>query len=318
LSIKSAPDKMTLLRNKFTHMRTRVLVSLAGALILAGAGCSKAPAPVAQIPVAAVPAAQEAPSTADAYLSFVRGSLASASLSAYTESDEASDVSKMKTAAMIKAATKFKFSGGSGSTRLLIVSVTNPADLAAVKAEIKAQYDTLQQLSSSARISWLAGDASHIVVVNWKSGDETLANSVVAALGGQAAAPTTAAEEKLPADTEKAAAATAVFKVDEKIMGRWKGGNRWYPGKITKVSGDEIYVNYDDGSKEVLPPMNVAHLSQPNSSIAVGQAVLAKWTDNNYYSGTVQSFDDSTVTVKWNDGSSPSKLPYSAVELPGR
>lgn len=101
-------------------------------------------------------------------------------------------------------------------------------------------------------------------------------------------------------------------------MGRWKGGNRWYPGKITKVSGDEIYVNYDDGSKEVLPPMNVAHLSQPNSSIAVGQAVLAKWTDNNYYSGTVQSFDDSTVTVKWNDGSSPSKLPYSAVELPGR
>ena len=298
-------------------MRTRVIVSLAGALILAGAGCSKGPAPVVQVPANAP--AQEATATSDAYLSFVRGSLGAASITSYTESDEASDVAKMKAGASIKAATKFKFAGGSGSTRLLVVSLKNPAELATVKAEIKSQYDTLQQLSSSARISWLAGDASHIVVVNWKSGDETFADSVVAALGGETAAPAAApAEEKLPADTEKAAAATAVFKVDEKIMGRWKGGNRWYPGKITKVSGDEIYVNYDDGSKEVLPPMNVAHLSQPNSSIAVGQAVLAKWTDNNYYSGTVQSFDDSTVTVKWNDGSSPSKLPYSAVELPGR
>jgi hypothetical protein len=298
-------------------MRTRVIVSLAGALILAGAGCSKGPAPVVQVPANAP--AQEATATSDAYLSFVRGSLGAASITSYTESDEASDVAKMKAGASIKAATKFKFAGGSGSTRLLVVSLKNPAELATVKAEIKSQYDTLQQLSSSARISWLAGDASHIVVVNWKSGDETFADSVVAALGGATAAPAAApAEEKLPADTEKAAAATAVFKVDEKIMGRWKGGNRWYPGKITKVSGDEIYVNYDDGSKEVLPPMNVAHLSQPNSSIAVGQAVLAKWTDNNYYSGTVQSFDDSTVTVKWNDGSSPSKLPYSAVELPGR
>lgn len=297
-------------------MRNRVIVSLAGALILVGAGCSKSPAPVVQ--VQQQPAVvQEVAETSDAYLSFVRGSLGAAGITGYTESDEASDVAKMKTAAMIKVATKFKFSGGSGSTRLLVVTLKNPAELDQVKAEIKSQYDTLQQLSSSARISWLAGDASHIVVVNWKAGDETFANSVVAALGGQAAAPA-AAEEKLPADTEKAAAATAVFKVDEKIMGRWKGGNRWYPGKITKVSGDEIYVNYDDGSKEVLPPMNVAHLNQPNSSISVGQAVLAKWTDNNYYSGTIQSFDDSTVTVKWNDGSSPSKLPYSAVELPGR
>ncbi len=292
-------------------MRNRVIVSLAGALILAGAGCSKSPAPVVQVQPTAV--VQEATETTDAYLSFVRGSLASASLSAYTESDEASDVAKMKTGASIKVATKFKFSGGSGSTRLLVVTLKNPAELALVKAEIKSQYDTLQQLSASARISWLAGDASHIVVVNWKSGDETFANSVVAALGGAAAA-----EEKLPADTEKAAAATTVFKVDEKVMGRWKGGSKWYPGKITKVSGDEIYVSYDDGSKEVLPPMNVAHLNQPNSSISVGQAVLAKWSDYNYYSGTVQSFDDSTVTVKWSDGSSPSKLPYSSVELPGR
>lgn len=302
-------------------MRTRVIVTLAGALILAGAGCSKSPAPVAQVPAEA-PAAQEATATSDAYLSFIHGSLSAANIEKYDEAPE-SDFEKMKTAASIKAATKIKFTGGAGSTRLLVVSLKNPAELAAVKAEIKAQYDMLQQLSSSARISWLAGDASHIVVVNWKSGDETFANSVVAALGGATAAPTAATapavtEEKLPADTEKAAAAKAVFKAGEKVMGRWKGGSRWYPGKITKVTGDEIYMHYDDGTDEVLPPMNVAHLNQPNSTISIGQGVLAKWSDNNYYSGTVQSFDDSTVTVKWNDGSAPSKLPYSAVELPGR
>jgi len=304
-------------------MRTRVIVSLAGALMLAGAGCNKVPAPVAQVPANAPAQEVEVTTTSDAYLSFVHGSLAAANLDKYDETSEASDVAKMKTGSSVKAATKIKFVGGSGSTRLLIVSVKNPAELEAVKAEIKSQYDTLQQLSASARISWLAGDASHIVVVNWKSGDETFANSVVAALGGASAAPTAATapavtEEKLPADTEKAAAATATFKAGEKVMGRWKGGSRWYPGKITKVSGDEVYMHYDDGSDEVLPPLNVAHLNQPNSTIAVGQGVLAKWSDNNYYSGTVKSFDDSTVTVKWNDGSTPSKLPYSSVELPGR
>jgi flagellin-like hook-associated protein FlgL len=228
----------------------------------------------------------------------------------------------MKTSASIKAATKFKFSGGNGSVRLLTVAAKSASELAAIKAEIKDQYDQLQKLSSSARIAWLAGDATHATVANWKAGDEAFASQVTAALDGgsvkSAATPASAPSAKLPADTEKSASAKAVFKTGEQVKARGKGGTRWWDAVITNVSGDEIAVKYTDGAKEVLPLLSIAHLNQPNSSIEAGQEVLAKWSDGQYYTGFVKSFDDKSITIKWKDGSAPSKVPYSSVEVPGK
>lgn len=263
-----------------------------------------------------------AASTSDAHVSFLRGSLGAAGITAYTESDEASDIAKMKSAASVQAATKFKFSGGNGSVRLLSVAAKSPADLGAVKTEIKAQYDQLLKLSTSARIAWLAGDATHATAVNWKAGDETFAHQVLAALGGTAAkadvAPPVASGKKMPADTEKAASAKGLFKVGDKVKALWKGGTKYWDAVVTAVSGDEVSVKYSDGMTAVLPPMSVAHLNQPNSAIKVGQEVLAKWSDGQYYVGFVNAFDDKSVTVKWKDGSPPSKVPYSSVESPGK
>ena len=292
-------------------MKKLTILSFAAALVLLSAGTGNPSI-----------SAAFAASTSDAHVSFLRGSLGSAGITAYTEVDEASDVAKMKSAKSIKAATKFKFSAGSGSVRLLTLAVTSPADLAAVKAEVKAQYDQVLKLSTSARIVWLAGDATHVTVVNWKAGDETFANQVLAALGGTpektATAPASSPGSAMPRDTEKAASAKGVFKVGDKVKGRWKGGTRYWDAVVTAVSGDEVSVKYSDGMTEVLPPMSVAHLNQPNSSIKVGQEVLAKWSDGQYYVGFVNSFDDKNVTVKWKDGSAPSKVPYSSVEVPGK
>ena len=266
-----------------------------------------------------------AAAASDAHLSFIRGSLGAASITGYTESDEAGDVAKMKSAGSIKAATKFKFSGGNGSVRLLTIAAKSPTELVAVKAEIKAQYDQLLKLSTSARIAWLDGDATHATSLNWKAGDETFANQVLAALGAPAAKstaatlPATAADKKkMPADTEKSASAKRFFKVGDKVKALWKGGTKYWDAVVTAVSGDEISVKYGDGMTAVLPRMSVAHLNQPNSSIKAGQEVLAKWSDGQYYVGFVVSLDDKSVTVRWKDGSAPSKVPYSSVEVPGR
>lgn len=267
-----------------------------------------------------------AASTSDAHVAFLRGSLGRAGITSYTESDEAGDVAKMKSAGSIKAATKFKFSGGSGSVRLLTLAAKSPAELGAVKSEVKAQYDQLLKLSTSARIVWLDGDATHATAVNWKVGDEFFANQVLAALGAPAAKsgaatppqPAPAVDEKMPVDTEKSASAKGFFKVGDKVKALWKGGTKYWDAIVTAVSGDEISVKYSDGMTAVLPRMSVAHLNQPNSSIKAGQEVLAKWSDGQYYVGFVASFDDQSVTVKWKDGSAPSKVPYSSVEVPGK
>lgn len=147
-------------------------------LMLVGAGCS-ASQQVAVTPGALVPAQQAAETGLS--LEGLRAKLSAAGL-AFTESDQAGDVAKMKSSASISNATKFKFSEGNGSVRLLVITAKDSAQLAVVKAEVEAQYATLQTLSTSVRIQWLPGDATHMLAVNFKAGDEAAAQKLADAL----------------------------------------------------------------------------------------------------------------------------------------
>ena len=40
------------------------------------------------------------------------------------------------------------------------------------------------------------------------------------------------------------------WKVGSSIECNWKDGGAYYPGKITKKSGDSIHMSYDDGDQE--------------------------------------------------------------------
>lgn len=283
-------------------------------LLLLGAGCGKQAAqttPEKAVPVVAEE--QAATPTSDAFMSFIRGSLAGAGMTSFAESDEAGDVAKMSTKDAIVRATKFKFSEGSGSVRLLVIAVKDAGALASVKAEVGAQYAGLQKLSSSARIMWLTGDATHIAVVNFKAGDEAAAEKIVSALGGEAVAAAGGEAQ------EKASASVGQFNVGDKVVANWKAGSKWWDAVVTAVNGNKVSVTYtSDKTTDVLDMSAVAHLNQPNSDINPGDKVVAKWSDGSYYSATVVSFSDTGVKVKWSDTGTLMDLPYSSVEMPGR
>lgn len=36
----------------------------------------------------------------------------------------------------------------------------------------------------------------------------------------------------------------------DKVFCRWKGGQYYFPGRVGRMDGEKIYVEYDDGDKE--------------------------------------------------------------------
>jgi hypothetical protein len=227
-------------------------------------------------------------------------------------------VEKMATKGSITSATKFKFSGGTGSVRLLVVAVKSPAELAAVKAEIEGQYAQLMQLSTSARVSWLPGDTNHVSVVTFKSGDEEFAGKVVAALGGTLAAEPAAAAPAAPVAAAPTEAVAPGFKAGDKVIADWKGGDMWWDAVVTGVKGNKISVKYtSDNTLDTLDAGAVAHLNQPNSTLVAGSKVVAKWNGGSYYNATVVSVSDTKVKLRWSD-KSVTEVPFSVVEMPGK
>ncbi len=226
-------------------MKKTVLVSVAAALLLVGAGCSGSASVTPQAAAPAAPAGEQQPAS-DGFLSSIRAKFAIGKI-AYTEKSEMGDVAKMATKASITDANKFK----AGSVSVLVVHVKDAESAAAVKAEIEGQYKTLMSISASARVAWLEGDATHLVVANYKVDDEAAAQKVFAALGGA----TAVAPAPAPA---AAVVVTTKFKVGDKIEARWKGGS-YYKGTVAAIAADGTYsVNYDDGDKETgVKEMNV-------------------------------------------------------------
>lgn len=45
--------------------------------------------------------------------------------------------------------------------------------------------------------------------------------------------------------------------------------------------------------------------SKPSAKYSIGDTVVAKWAQNSFYEGKVESITDVKVNVKWNDGSNP-------------
>lgn len=292
-----------------------------GVLLLVGAGCGKATVtvnPPAAQPVA--PAAEEAAQPkADGFVSAIRAKLAMGSIS-YTDKSEMSDVAKMQNKDAVSDAVKFKVSGGTGSVRVLLVSVNDASKLEAVKAEMKAQYDQLLTLSKTTRITWLMGDATHIVLTYYSVEDEALAQKVVAAIGADpamaSAQPAATAEAvinidggKMEVTVEAKPSATASFKAGDKVLANWKNGSKWWEAVVTKVDGPAISVVYDsDKTTDTLAPTAVVMRPSKAAVVKVGDKVTAKWNGGSFYGGTITAVTSGKATVKWGDGSAPSEV----------
>jgi hypothetical protein len=98
------------------------------------------------------------------------------------------------------------------------------------------------------------------------------------------------------------AAAGLTPKAGDKVWAQWRP-NDWYPGKVTKATEVGLHVQFDDGDEADLPPSLVAPDKAPQKNEAkAGTRVLALWTDDKFYPGTVTKVADDKFDIKFDDG----------------
>lgn len=101
-----------------------------------------------------------------------------------------------------------------------------------------------------------------------------------------------------------APAAPETFAVGAKIYSAWKGGHHWYPGTISAVGSGTYSIKYDDGDKESDVPASriMKQDAEHPLSVKVGDKVLAKWSDGQWYDATVSAVEGGKVSVTYYDG----------------
>jgi hypothetical protein len=98
------------------------------------------------------------------------------------------------------------------------------------------------------------------------------------------------------------AIAAGTLKVGDVVYAEWTS-NGWYHGKIDKACQGGWHIAYDDGDQKCCTPAQIAKdVVPPANKVTVGAAVLAQWSDQKYYPGTVSAIAGGDYSINFNDG----------------
>lgn len=125
----------------------------------------------------------------------------------------------------------------------------------------------------------------------------------------------TAERAREPKQKEKAPSFAATDNhapaVGELVAAQWHGD--WYRARVTGMANGTFAVRYEDKTTGKLAGGEIIPLVNP-SELRVGERVLAVWGDQlQMYPGRVQMLGPKKVTIRWEDGSQPSKVPYDGI-----
>ena len=82
---------------------------------------------------------------------------------------------------------------------------------------------------------------------------------------------------------------------------------------MTVLSIFLVGCNLSMGKKAGNNPVTDTTKTEETAKFNVGDTVVAKWTGNSFYEGKIEEIDSGKITVRWNDGSSASKIDESDV-----
>lgn len=130
--------------------------------------------------------------------------------------------------------------------------------------------------------------------------------------------------------TPAAAADTSGVKVGDTVLGKFKDGFQWFPGKVSKVTTTDktvwpgivvgkvtsYSIDYDDGGKETsLSVSQVALFAEHPASVKEKQKVIIESpnTPGTYWNATVKLVEGKNVTVTYDDEVKDAKVDISKV-----
>ena len=87
----------------------------------------------------------------------------------------------------------------------------------------------------------------------------------------------------------------------------------WYRARIAGIVNGTFAVRYDDNTNGKLARGEVFPIANP-AELRVGDRGLAVWGDQaQMYAGRVQAVGPKNATIRWEDGSVPSKVPLEGL-----
>lgn len=109
-----------------------------------------------------------------------------------------------------------------------------------------------------------------------------------------------------PAAASPAATTTAAFAAGDTVAAKWADG-KLYLATVKSVDHDTVNVVWaDDGAAGAVPETDVHAI--PAATFAVGDRVLAVWSQGRFYAGKVTKVTGSSYTIAWDDGTTPSTV----------
>ena len=88
------------------------------------------------------------------------------------------------------------------------------------------------------------------------------------------------------------------FEEGDWVLGRWKGGDHWYPGVVKTVKKKRLSIQYDDGDAATEDMDNVRAYDW-----AVGGRVECNWKGSGtWYKGRIASLNGGSLRVSYDDG----------------
>lgn len=114
-----------------------------------------------------------------------------------------------------------------------------------------------------------------------------------------------------PKPPEFAALAPREFVKGDAVAARWR--KSWYVATVTGVDAGVISVRYSDGDTGSLAAVDLLPIAKA-AEVQAGERVLACWGGKPLMvPGTVLSKSGKGCTVKWEDGSKPTEVPFEQV-----
>ena len=88
------------------------------------------------------------------------------------------------------------------------------------------------------------------------------------------------------------------FRVGDQVLGRWRGGEHWYPGVVDAISRNDVTIQYDDGDREAASFRQVRAYDWRS-----GQRVECNWKDGGtWYPGRITAVDGQRLSIDYDDG----------------
>lgn len=77
------------------------------------------------------------------------------------------------------------------------------------------------------------------------------------------------------------------------VWAQW-APNAWYHGRVERITAVGLYIVFDDGDEaDVAIALTAVDREPAKGSLALGMRVVARWTDDRFYPGTIDEISQS-------------------------